>query len=143
MPEPLSDALFGDNDRLRRQLLADRRINAPGSAIPAIAQITARRIPTDFGPREVTIKRTEIELNPAKWTFERLVRRIEEFEARITNEQELGGTWVGAPRGPVHITDLGYWGPDLIEFHGVDADGNPFHLIQHHTQVNVMLCAVA
>ena len=86
---------------------------------------------------------SEHRLNPAKWTYERLVKQILGFEAQLSPEQELGGRFVTAPKdGPIHIEDLVYWEPDLLIFRGRDADGRPFELIQHHTQLSVLLCAL-
>jgi Family of unknown function (DUF6173) len=82
-------------------------------------------------------------LNPAEWTYERLVKQIVEFEKTLSADEEIGGRFVTAPReGIVHIEDLGFWGPDLLIFYGKDIDGRPIQLIQHHSQLSVLLCAV-
>jgi hypothetical protein len=80
---------------------------------------------------------------PAKRMYERVVRQIIDFEKQLSPEQEIGGRCVSAPReGVFHIEDLGYWGPDMLIFYGTDADGRPIQLLQHYSQLSVMLCVV-
>ena len=40
------------------------------------------------------------------------------------------------------IRDLGFWGPDFILFMGVNGLGRPIRLVQHYTQINVLLSAM-
>ncbi len=42
----------------------------------------------------------------------------------------------------IHIDDVGYWGPDIIRFYGNTSDGHPVELMQHISQLNVLLMAV-
>lgn len=82
-------------------------------------------------------------LNPAKWMYERLAKQIIEFEAQLSIDEELGGRFVTAPKeGVIHIEDISYWNPDMIIFHGRDADGRRVQLLQHYSQASVLLCAV-
>jgi len=80
--------------------------------------------------------------SPAEWTYERVVRSINEFEAKLDNDHEIGARLVQAPGDIVSIDDVGYWGPDLMIFYGTNPDGNPVELLQHYSQVNVVLIAV-
>ena len=81
--------------------------------------------------------------NPAEWAFVRLSKMIEEFEANLDKDEEIGARVVGLPGdGTMQIMDVGFWGPDLILFFGRNADGKPVRLIQHYTQINVVLAAI-
>lgn len=81
--------------------------------------------------------------NPAKWMHERLVRSIVKFEEGLNEAQEIGARLVNfSEREPIHISDVGYWGPDLVIFYGTNADGRPVELLQHVTQVSVLLVAL-
>jgi hypothetical protein len=42
----------------------------------------------------------------------------------------------------IHIDDVGYWGPDIIKFYGHTSDGRAVELMQHLSQLNVLLMAV-
>ena len=81
--------------------------------------------------------------NPAEWMFDRLVRMIEDYEKNLSDEEEIGGRLVGAPgEGSFHIDDIGFWGPDLIMFFGKNHYGRPVRLIQHYTQLSVLLTSM-
>jgi hypothetical protein len=80
---------------------------------------------------------------PAKWMYERITRQIVEFEQRLSPDEEIGGRFVSAPKeGCFHIEDIAYWGPDMLIFHGRDFDGRPIQLLQHYTQLSLLLCSV-
>ncbi len=86
---------------------------------------------------------SRLELNPAEWMYERITRQIIEFEKGLTSDEELGGRFVAAPReGIMHIEDIGFWGPDLLIFYGTDGNGRPVQLLQHYSQLTILLCAV-
>ncbi|EFB6172003.1 hypothetical protein D9J53_23635, partial [Escherichia coli] len=38
-----------------------------------------------------------------------------------------------------HFTDISYWNPSLISFIGTLEDGSPVELVQHVSQINVLL----
>ncbi len=81
--------------------------------------------------------------NPAEWAFVRLSKLIEDFEKGIDKDEEVGATVVGLPgNATMQIEDVGFWGPDLIMFMGKNGDGKPLRLIQHYTQVSVVLSAL-
>lgn len=80
--------------------------------------------------------------NPAEWTFVRLSKLIEDFEAGLDKDEEIAATLVGLPgTGTLQIEDVGFWGPDLILFFGKNPDGKRVRLVQHYTQTNVLLDA--
>lgn len=82
-------------------------------------------------------------LNHAEWMFERIVRSINAFEDKLKSDEEVGARLVSfGGREIIHIEDVGYWGPDLIIFYGSNVDKNQVELLQHITQVSVLLVAV-
>lgn len=84
-----------------------------------------------------------INRNPAKSTYERLAQQIIEFEKELNENEEIGGRLVAAPgEGVFHIENLGYWGPDMIIFYGKNTHGRPVQLLQHYTQLSVLLTAI-
>ena len=81
--------------------------------------------------------------NPAEWAFVRLSKLIEEFEKQLDPDDEVGARIVGLPGdGTMQIEDVGFWGPDMILFTGKNADGKPVRLVQHYTQISVVLSAL-
>jgi hypothetical protein len=83
------------------------------------------------------------ELNPASWMYERIVKSIVDFESKLSNDEEIGGRLIAAPgEGYFHIDDVGYWGPDMIIFYGTNQHGRKLELLQHYSQLSVLLTAL-
>lgn len=81
--------------------------------------------------------------DPASWMHQRLVHQIIEFEKQLGADLELGGRFVGGPSNePLHINNVASWAPDMIVFMGQYQDGRKFELLQHYSQVSVLLVAV-
>jgi len=98
----------------------------------------------DIKPRSrPTLQMPTSQLNPAEWAWERLIKSINSFEEKLDDEHEIGGRLVNfGPNHTFHIEDVGYWGPDFVIFHGTNPEGQPLELIQHISQVNVLLVAM-
>lgn len=77
-------------------------------------------------------------LNPAEWMYERLMSTIGDFEKTLDEEHEVGVRLVTFGAAMVlHIERLGYWGPDIITFHGVEmGTTNKVQLVQHLSQLS-------
>ena len=81
--------------------------------------------------------------NPAKWMYTRLVEYIKSFEESLDNDHEVGARLVSFGQSiTFHIEDMGYYGPDIISFEGTDERGQGVQLIQHTSQLSVLLIAV-
>ena len=80
--------------------------------------------------------------NPAKWLYKRLVKIINDFEEKLTNDYQAGAKLVSFSGQVFAINDIGYSGNDLIIFSGHDQNGSALQLVQHITQVNLLLVAV-
>jgi hypothetical protein len=81
--------------------------------------------------------------NPARWMFERLAAYIRQFESRLDEEHEVGARLVSFGANlTFHIEDMGYFGPDMIVFYGRNDQGEPVQLVQHTSQLSVLLVGV-
>jgi hypothetical protein len=81
--------------------------------------------------------------NPAAWTYERIAKQIQDFEAELTDQEEVGARVIGLPGSEIMLVeDAGYWGPDLLFFYGTNQHGKPMQLIQHYTQISLLLTAL-
>jgi hypothetical protein len=81
--------------------------------------------------------------NPARWMFERLATYIKQFEGALDDEHEVGARLVSFGHNlTFHVQDMGYFGPDMIVFYGRNDQGEPVQLIQHTSQLSVLLVAV-
>lgn len=78
---------------------------------------------------------------PAQWAHERLILYIQTFEAQLDGEHEVAMGFAGGDLGILRIEGMGYFDPDIVTFYGRDPDGARTQLIQHVSQLNVMLKA--
>ena len=61
----------------------------------------------------------------------------------MSDEEEIGLRLVATPDTSVmHIVDVGYWGPDMLIYYGENEHGKSMQLLQHYTQMSILLTAV-
>ena len=88
------------------------------------------------------VERPADRASPAQWMFQRLAQAIAAFEKDLDSEHEVAFSLVSAGGGQVlHADNVGYWDPELILFYGRNDAGLSVQLIQHVTQVNLLLVA--
>ncbi len=80
--------------------------------------------------------------SPAKWAYERLILYIHNFEKQLDKDQEVAMGFAGGETGVVRIEGMGFYDPDIITFYGTDTNGAKTQLVQHVSQLNVMLRAL-
>lgn len=80
--------------------------------------------------------------NPAGYIRERMMQIIAEQEQLLAVDQELGIIVVGGNAPSFHLRSIGHSNPDLLRFIGTDPDGNAVQIVQHHTQMSVMIVSV-
>lgn len=78
----------------------------------------------------------------ARWAYERIILYIQNFEKQLDGEHEVAMGFVGGEAGVLRIEGMGYFDPDIITFYGTDGGGGKTQLVQHVTQLNVMLRAL-
>ena len=73
----------------------------------------------------------------------RLMEWINDFHRSLDNNHEVGARLVTFGQSVTfHIDDIGYWNPSLISFKGKNENGDPVKLIQHVSQISVLLVAL-
>lgn len=80
--------------------------------------------------------------SPAEWAYERIILYIRNFESQLDAQQEIAMGFAGSEAGILKIEGLGFFEPDLLTFYGRDDDGMKTQLVQHVSQLSVMLRAV-
>ncbi|MCE8544771.1 hypothetical protein KBY25_02975 [Ruegeria pomeroyi] len=80
--------------------------------------------------------------SPAQWAYERLILYIRNFEEQLDASQEVAMGFVGGDAGVLRIEGIGYFDPDIVTFYGADGTGARTQLVQHVSQLNVMLRAM-
>jgi hypothetical protein len=81
--------------------------------------------------------------SPAEWAYDRLILYIRNFEQQLDASHEIAMGFAGGDAGVLKIEGLGFFDPDLVTFYGRDDQGAKTQLIQHYSQLSVMLRAVA
>ena len=91
--------------------------------------------------KTVTEQPAEVK-SAARWDYERLILYIKNFEEQLDNEHEVAMGFAGSDAGVLRIEGMGYFDPDIVTFYGTDPEGNKTQLVQHVTQLNVILRAL-
>lgn len=82
------------------------------------------------------------EKSEAQWAYERLILYIQNFEKLLDNEHEIAMGFAGDSSGVIRIEGMGYFDPDIVTFYGTDSAGAKTQLVQHVSQLSVMLRAL-
>lgn len=80
--------------------------------------------------------------SPAQWAYERIILYLKNFEEQLDSSQEVAMGFAGGDVGVLRIEGMGYFDPDIITFYGTDGTGSKTQLVQHVSQLNVMLRAL-
>jgi len=74
----------------------------------------------------------------------RLAKWIQDFDDILDDSHEVGVRLVSFGQTVTfHLENLAHWDPYLISFSGFTQDGNPVELIQHVSQISVLLMKMA
>ena len=103
----------------------------------AEAPATAEQQPLPAG----VAKRSPEEKSPAEWAYERIILYIQNFEKTLDNDHEVGMGFTDGGAGIMRIEGLGFFDPDIITYYGTNGAGAKAQLVQHVSQLNVMLVA--
>lgn len=79
--------------------------------------------------------------SPAQWAYERLILYIKNFEGQLNEAEEVAMGFVGGDAGVLKIEGIGFFAPDLLTFYGRDETGARTQLVQHVSQLSVLLRA--
>lgn len=73
----------------------------------------------------------------------RLISWINDFHRGLDEDHEVGARLVSFGQTVTfHIDDIGYWNPSLISFQGKNENGESVELIQHVSQISILLVAL-
>ena len=92
--------------------------------------------------RDLPMIRSRESFRYASQKFQSIVQEIQEFEAALDEDHEVGLQLASFGSAMTMIvTDIGYQDPDLMYFWGT-VNGRPAELIQHMSQLNFLIIAV-
>jgi hypothetical protein len=118
----------------------------PSNFLPKMPKITSEPLavpkikPMDIPPSSLT---ASVNSNHASEFHKRLTKWINEFDSSLDQEHEVGVRLVSFGQAVTfHLESLSYWNPSLIFFRGTLEAGEPVELIQHVSQISVLLMKV-
>lgn len=114
---------------------APKRPGAAAHANPEAQSIEQKPLPHAVARKPVESK------TPAEWAYQRLILYIQNFEKLLDQEHEVAMGFTDTGGGFLKIEGLGYFDPDIVTFYGIDETGARVQLVQHVTQLNVLLRA--
>ncbi len=88
------------------------------------------------------VKQSVESKSPAEWAYQRLILYIQNFEKMLDAEQEVAMGFTDTGGGFLRIEGLGHFDPDIVTFYGMDQTGAKVQLVQHVSQLNVLLRAM-
>lgn len=100
--------------------------------------------PTRAGPHvpDALKSKPTAQKSPAQWAYERIILYLKNFEEQLDASHEVAMGFTGGQVGVLRIEGMGYFDPDIITFYGTDDAGGKTQLVQHVSQLNVMLRAL-
>ena len=108
----------------------------------------AREVHSDPGAQTVVenlpegLKKPVTQKSPAQWAYERMILYIQNFEKQLDAEHEVAMGFAGSDAGVLRIEGMGFFDPDIITFYGTDPTGAKTQLVQHVSQLSVLLRAL-
>ncbi len=125
-------------------------IATTAEAIEAAALPRARVVHTDPDAQsaeqtplpEAVTKTPMAQKSPAEWAYQRLILYIQNFEKHLDADHEVAMGFTGGEAGVLRIEGMGFFEPDLLTFYGTDQTGARTQMIQHVSQLTVLLRAL-
>jgi hypothetical protein len=114
-------------------------------ALEAAAMPRAHAVHTDPGERgaeDEPVPRMPPPRSAAEWAYRRLILYIARFEEGLDAEHEVAMGFTDGGTGVIRIEGMGHFDPDMVTFYGTDPRGAKVQLIQHVSQLSVLLRAV-
>lgn len=125
------------------EMIATSAEAAEAAALPCVHEVHADpEAKAGLTGVPAAMQQVEERKSAARWAYERLVLYIKNFEEQLDGEHEVAMGFAGGDAGVLRIEGLGYFDPDILTFYGSDGSGAKTQLVQHVSQLNVLLRAV-
>ena len=120
-------------------------VSTTAEALEASAMPRAHAVRTDpdeRGVEDAALPKLPPSRSPAEWAYRRLILYIARFEEALDAEHEVAMGFTDGGTGVIRIEGMGHFDPDIVTFYGTDPSGAKVQLIQHVTQLSVLLRAL-
>lgn len=132
--KPMTDDIRSSVEAAEALALPRARVAPCSDRLPPTAEM--QPLPAAMASQPVEEK------TPAQWAYERIILYIKNFEDQLDDKHEVAMVFAGGETGVLQIEGIGYFAPDLLTFYGRDEEGARTQLVQHVSQLNVMLRAM-
>lgn len=132
--ERLTDQIQTSAEALEATALPRARVVHMNDDAPSTCEMEP--LPESLAAQPVAAK------SPAQWAYERLILYIKNFEGQLDNEHEVAMGFTAGGAGVLRIEGIGFFDPDIVTFYGEEDNGGRTQLIQHVSQLSVMLRAM-
>lgn len=114
-----------------------------GEEAPKVHEVHAgENLPVQPEDLPAGLKQPVTKKSPAQWAYERMILYIQNFEKQLDAQHEIAMGFAGSDAGVLRIEGMGYFDPDIVTFYGTDPAGAKTQLVQHVSQLSVMLRAL-
>ena len=120
-------------------------VSTTAEALEAAAMPRAHAVrldPEAQGVEDAPVPALRPARSPAEWAYRRLVLYIARFEETLDAGHEVAMGFTDGGTGIIRIEGMGHFDPDIVTFYGTDPRGAKVQLIQHVTQLSVLLRAL-
>ena len=120
-------------------------VSTTAEALEAAAMPRAHAVrldPAARGIEDAALPALPRSRSPAEWAYRRLILYIARFEEALDAEHEVAMGFTDGGTGVIRIEGMGHFDPDIVTFYGTDPRGAKVQLIQHVTQLSVLLRAL-
>ena len=103
------------------------------------------KLHAQFSQPTFEVSKLHMHTNPnlASEFHHRLITWINDFHKSLDEEHEVGARLVNFGLSVTfHIEDISYWNPSLISFIGKNESSEPVELLQHVSQISILLVAM-
>ncbi|WP_281825873.1 hypothetical protein [Jannaschia rubra] len=111
-------------------------------AIPRCADLRADGRDHAVRVPDALAKRRPSDRSPAEWAYQRVILYLKAFEETLDDSQVIAMAFAGGPAGVLRIQGVGFHAPDLVTFSGMDEAGQMAQVIQHVSQLSLLLRAM-
>ncbi len=102
---------------------------------------TPKPAATKAAKSKAVASKTAAPKSAAESACEKLILYIRNFEQQLNADQEVAMGFAGSDAGVLRIDGLGFFDPDILTFYGTGEDGMKMQLVQHVSQMSVLLRA--
>ena len=132
------------SDSLAKEMKRFQETMAPAAKVMQKALSSMPKFPqVEISQPSLALPPLPIDQDLASEFHGRLEKWIYDFDQTLDQQHEVGVRLVSFGQTvSFHLENIGYWNPSLLSFSGFMENGDPVELIQHVSQISILLIKV-